>query len=167
VGIFDSLDLDDANKIKDKQVFIRFGNGTTKCEVLSTGAMRTFKSKAPLFLMDFKVLETTDPELNPGDVVNFSQNPTTEWGLKTSRNFCVAAAGLLPGNPDDQPLIDKEHWGNAIKQASNNPKLLAGAIVIAESQKAVSRNDNSYSKVTFTASPETRAKRIAMQKKSA
>ena len=156
MGLFDTLDLDEADKIKDKQVFIRFGNGRSKCEVVQTGAMRTFKGKLPLFLMDFKVLETNDPDLKPGDIVNFSQNPTTEWGLKTSRNFCVAAAGLLPGNPDDQPLIDKEKWGDAIKKASNNPRLLTGRIVIVDSQKAVSRSDNEYSKVTFTASPETR-----------
>lgn len=160
MGIFDGVDLDGANTIKDRQVFIRFGNGRSKCEVLKTGAMRTFKGKNPLFLVDFKVLETDDPDLSPGDVVNFSQNPTTEWGLKTTRNFCVAAAGLLPGNPEDQPVIDSIDWAKAIRDTSNNPDCLKGHTVFVDSQKAVSKADNTYSKVSFTASTDQRQKRI-------
>ena len=164
MGIFDGVDLSDANKIKDKQVFIRFGSGTTKCEVLQTSAMRTFHGKTPLYLIDFKVLETDDPELSVGDVVNFSQNPTTAWGLKTVRNFLVAAAGLIPGNPDDQPLIDGEDWEAAIRKTSNNPSSLKGETVVVTTQKATSRAEKTYTKASFATTPETRQRRLARKK---
>jgi hypothetical protein len=143
---------------------VRFGEGTSKCEVIKTGAMRTYKTKQALYLVDFKILETTDKELSVGDVVNYSKSPLSDWGAREIRNFLVAAAGLIPGQVDDQPLIDNEDWAAAIRSSSNNPAQVAGSIVTVVGAKATSGAGNAYVKLAFAATSETRMKRIAASK---
>lgn len=160
MGIFDNIDLEDANKVKDRRVFVRFASGRTKAEIVQTGAMKSFKNKQPYFLADFRVIETSDPTLSPGDIVNYSKSPLTEWGLKEVRNLLVAASGLQPGNPDDQDIIDGLDWAAAIRRASNHPNALAGATLFVDAEPTTSDMNRPYVKLTFSTTSENRQGRL-------
>lgn len=162
MGLFDNVDLGGINDVKDKQTFVRFGQGVTKAEIIKTGAHKSFKTKQPAFTVDFRVLETTDPNLKPGDVVSYYKSPLTEWGLKEVRNFLVAAAGLIPGQAEDQEIIDAADWQAALRTASNNASVLAGSVVTVTGEKATAKGSgHDYTKLSFAATRETRDRRIA------
>lgn len=161
MGLFDNLDLESANTMKDSQTFVRFGVGTHKAEIVKTGAHKTFKTKTPLFVTDFKVLETTDPQLEVGSVVNYSDSPLQEWSLKRIRQLLVAGAGLQPGQPEDDEIIKSTDWAAAIRSATNQEKILAGATVIVTGVGVKTNAGKDYVRVSFATTPENRAKRLA------
>lgn len=165
MGIFDQVDLE-INKVKDKQVFVRFKSGVSTAKVVETGAMRTFKGKNPMYTVKFEVVSTTDPDLQAGTIVDYAKNPVTDWGVKEVRAFLVAACGFQPGLDDEK--IAATDWLKVLRDTSNSPKLLTGSVVEINAQGAVGQDSGrAYTKLSFTTTPATRSKRLEHEAKQA
>lgn len=164
-GIFDGIDLDSANSFKEKQTFVRFTKGEHVCEVVRTGAHRTYRGKIPLFIADLKVLSSADTALPQGTIVNYSDSPLEEWSLRRIRQLLIAAGGLQPGQADDDALIASTDWSSAIRGATNNPSLVAGAQIIVTGEEVKKKNGDPYVRVSFATTAANRAKRVALLSK--
>jgi hypothetical protein len=161
-GIFQNLDLSEANKMQDKRVFLRFTPGTHVCSIEKTGSHLIFRTKSPLFVADLKLISSSDPKLEIGTTLSYSDSPLQTWSLQRIRQLLIAGAGLQPGQPDDDEIIKSTDWAKAIRDAANNPSMLAGATIAVTGFTAKTKAGEDYTRLSFATTPENRSKRIKL-----
>lgn len=129
-GIFDNVEID-TDDVKLKKVFNRFNAFEYVVKCLKTGGHQFKKNgvKTTLWTCEFEVVKTDDPAYKTGDNISYSKSPAQSWGAQEIIELLLAAAGLQPGQKEDDDIIKTVDWKQQIRAAGNNEDALTGRVV--------------------------------------
>lgn len=153
-GLFSGTDLN-AAKVIGGGVYILAGDYTMEIEGLKV--IRT-RGKGPMFVADFKILESTCPERPAGSRCNHTVLIEKDWGPTNLKEFLVAASGLDSYSSKDGPLVDKENWNAILERSLSDEAPYVGLkIKCTATTQDKKKSEGQFTRVRFYPHPDTRS----------
>lgn len=153
MGVFGDVKINSA-KISGGGVYILPGEYVFEIEAFKVIKTR---GKGPMFVAEFKVLETTNPERPIGSRPSFTVLVDQDWGPGNLKEFIVAASGLDPSSARDEAKVNAENWDAVLEKAINAQSYSGMKVICSASEQAKKKSEGSFTKIRFYPHPETRA----------
>ena len=153
MGIFSQYKVKDA-KVSGGGNYIKPGSYTL--EVEDTKAVQT-RGKGPMFVVDFIVRASTNPEHAIGSRVNYTVLLAQDWGPPNAKEVLCAMSGLDAATSADAAAVGNEDWDAVLETCVTQP-IFRGKLVDCNAiLKAKAKSSGEFTRVFFKPNAETRA----------
>jgi hypothetical protein len=157
MGLFANIGLNRVAISGGGGVYLEPGEYLLEIETLKSVKTR---SKGPMFVADFKVLESTNETRPAGTRANYTVLTDLDWGPANLKEFLVAASGLDPFSPADATKVAAENWDAMLEAAISDAQPYKGLKIrsLAREQKTTSAQAKraSFTKIMFYPDMSTR-----------
>lgn len=174
MGIFSSsIDLNKAEAPRGGGFY--YTDGSYESEITAVKIIQT-RSKGPMFLVETKVLESTNPSIPAGSrpsIAQMLQGDAADVAPQNIKMFMCAAAGLDIFSQNDAKAIAGQNWTLFGDSALADDQPLVGfriAIEAATTESKKKKNQDGtpkqFTKMKFTPAKSLTADQVAMAKEA-